>query len=114
MNMNSYFGKVSGVGIPINIERRRVMPHPTNVPMNTPEKELETTRINASYIKSFMITLFGKPMARMTEISLTCSYKFPVIDDEREKKQMNIVMEMTTLKMSSSVSSALLELSRTS
>jgi len=36
------------------------------------------------------------------------------MDDDKEKKQMNIVMVMTTLKMVSRVVSALLELSRMS
>jgi len=42
-------------------------------------------------------------MERMTEISFTCSYKFPVIDDESEKKHMNIVIAMITLNIISSV-----------
>jgi len=45
-------------------------------------------------------------MERITEISFTCSYRFPDIDEDREKKQMNIVIEMTTLKISSRVDSA--------
>ena len=45
---NSFCGKVSGVGIPTNIERSRVIPQPTNVPITTPEKEAETTRMKAS------------------------------------------------------------------
>ena len=49
-----------------------------------------------------------KPIARMTEISLTCSYRFPDIEEEREKKQMNMVIMMTILKMNSSVDSALM------
>jgi len=48
MKMNSFLGKVSGVGMPTNMERSIVMPQPTSVPMNTPEKELETTRMKAS------------------------------------------------------------------
>lgn len=73
MNMNSYLGKVSGVGIPTNIERNKVMPQPTKVPINTPENELEMTRMKASYMNSFIMTCFEKPIARITEISLTCS-----------------------------------------
>ena len=57
-------------------------------------------------MKSFMIMPLVKPIDLMTEISLTCSYKFPVIDDESEKKQMNIVIAMITLKIISSVCSA--------
>ena len=45
-------------------------------------------------------------MERKTEISFTCSYKFPVIDDDSEKKQINIVMAITTLNIISSVCSA--------
>ena len=45
---NSFLGKVSGVGMPINIERCRVMLQPTQVPITTPEKELDSTRMNAS------------------------------------------------------------------
>jgi len=48
MKMNSCFGKVKGVGIPTNIDLCRVIPHPTQVPMMTPEKELETTKMKAS------------------------------------------------------------------
>ena len=106
MNMNSFFGNVNGVGIPTNIDLYSVMPHPTQVPITTPEKELDRTSINASYMKSFMITLFVHPIDLITEISFTCSNKLPVIDDEREKKQMNIVMAMITLKINSSVFSA--------
>ena len=57
-------------------------------------------------MKSFIITPFVHPIDRITEISFTCSNKFPVIDDESEKKQMNIVMAMITLKINSSVFSA--------
>lgn len=45
-------------------------------------------------------------MALITEISLTCSYKFPVIEEDKEKKHINIVIEITTLKIISSVFSA--------
>ena len=48
MNTNSFLGNVSGVGMPTNIDRSRVMPQPTQVPINTPENELETTKIKAS------------------------------------------------------------------
>ena len=47
-----------------------------------------------------------KPMERITEISFACSYKFPVIDDDSEKKQMNIVIAIITLNIISSVCSA--------
>ena len=53
-----------------------------------------------------MMTPLVQPMARMTEISFTYSKRLPVIDDDSEKKQMNIVMAMITLKISSSVYSA--------
>lgn len=46
-------------------------------------------------------------MALITDISFTCSYRFPDIDDEREKKQMNMVIMITMLKMNSRVDSAL-------
>ena len=48
IKMNSCFGKVNGVGIPTNIDLCRVIPQPTQVPMMTPEKELEMTKIKAS------------------------------------------------------------------
>lgn len=57
-------------------------------------------------MKSFMIMPLVKPIDLITEISLTCSYRLPVIDDDREKKQMNIVIAMITLKIISSVCSA--------
>ena len=57
-------------------------------------------------MKSFMIMPLVKPIDLMTEISLTCSYRLPVIDDDREKKQMNIVIAIITLKIISSVCSA--------
>ena len=80
--------------------------HPTHVPITTPEKELETTRMNASYMYNFIIMFFVNPIDRMTEISFTCSYKLPDMDDESEKKQMNMVIMMTTLKINSRVDSA--------
>ena len=55
---------------------------------------------------NFVMIDFVKPTALMTEISLTCSYRFPVIDEDREKKQINIVIEITTLKIISRVFSA--------
>ena len=55
---------------------------------------------------NFMIISFVNPMERMTDISLTCSYRLPDIEDDKEKKQMNIVIEMTTLKINSRVDSA--------
>jgi len=48
IKMNSFLGKVSGVGIPTNIDLCKVIPQPTKVPMMTPEKELEITRTKAS------------------------------------------------------------------
>ena len=92
--------------MPTNIDRCSVMPHPTQVPMITPEKELEMTKMKASQMNSFIIFCFGTPIERNTEISLTCSYRFPVIDDDKEKKQMNIVIAITTLNIISSVCSA--------
>ena len=56
-----------------------------------------------------MIMPLVKPIDLMTEISLTCSYKLPVIDEDSEKKQMNIVIAMITLKIISSVCSACTE-----
>ena len=52
------------------------------------------------------MTALEKPIARITEISLTCSYRLPVIDEDSGKKQMNMVMVITTLKISSIVDSA--------
>jgi hypothetical protein len=46
------------------------------------------------------------PIARITEISLHYSYKFPVIELLKLKKQINIVIAITTLKMISNVPSA--------
>ena len=48
IKINSFFGKVSGVGIPTNIDLCSVMPQPTQVPMITPENELESTKMKAS------------------------------------------------------------------
>ena len=48
MKTNSFLGKVSGVGMPIISDRSKVMPQPTAVPIQTPEKELDTTRMKAS------------------------------------------------------------------
>ena len=48
MNRNSFVGKVSGVGIPTNIDLCRVIPQPTQVPIITPLKELERTKMKAS------------------------------------------------------------------
>ena len=56
-----------------------------------------------------MISLV-KPMARMTDISFTCSYRLPDIDDDSEKKQMNMVIMMTMLKINSRVDSALMKM----
>ena len=60
-------------------------------------------------MNSFIIFCFGTPIERKTEISFTCSYKFPVIDDDNEKKQINIVIAITTLKIISKVCSAYIE-----
>lgn len=53
-----------------------------------------------------MIVFLVQPIARITEISLHCSYRLPVILLDKEKKQMNIVIAITTLKMISRVFSA--------
>ena len=89
-----------------NILLCMVMLHPTHVPITTPEKDDESTKMKASYMKSFVIMPLVKPIERITEISLHCSYRFPVMEDDKEKKHMNMVMEMTTLKIVSSVFSA--------
>jgi len=47
-----------------------------------------------------------QPIARIIEISLLCSNKLPVIELLRLKKQINIVIAITTLKITSSVDSA--------
>jgi len=49
---------------------------------------------------------FVNPIERMTAMSLHYSFKFPIILLDSEKKQMNIVIEITTLKIVSRVSSA--------
>ena len=48
MKQNSLTGNVNGVGMPTNILLYTVMLHPTQVPMTTPEKELDMTRMKAS------------------------------------------------------------------
>ena len=48
MKINSLCGNEKGAGIPMNIERCNEMAQPRNVPMMTPVKELESTRMNAS------------------------------------------------------------------
>ena len=48
MKKNSLPGKVNGVGMPTNMLLCTEMLHPTQVPITTPEKELEITRMNAS------------------------------------------------------------------
>ena len=48
MKKNSLKGKVSGVGMPTNILLCTEMLHPTQVPIRTPEKEPEMTRMKAS------------------------------------------------------------------
>jgi hypothetical protein len=45
-------------------------------------------------------------MARSTDISLHCSKRLPVMEDESEKKQINMVIAITTLKIISRVPSA--------
>ena len=57
------------------------------------------------------MTLFSMPIDRITDISLTYSYKLPVMEDDNEKKQINIVMAIMTLKIIVSVSSAFDEFS---
>lgn len=49
------------------------------------------------------------PIARITEISLHYSYKLPVIELLKLKKQINIVIAITTLKMISNVPSAYIQ-----
>ena len=106
MKRNSFYGKVKGVGMPTNILLCMVMDQPTQVPIATPENDDEITKMNASYMNNLVMMPLVNPMDLITEISLHCSYRFPVMDDESEKKQMNIVIEMTTLKMVSNVFSA--------
>ena len=53
-----------------------------------------------------MMMFLVKPIERMTEISFTCSYRLPDMEEESEKKQMNIVIIITALKISSRVDSA--------
>lgn len=48
MKMNSFCGKAKGVGMPMNILLYKVMLQPTHVPMITPEKEDESTKMKAS------------------------------------------------------------------
>ena len=48
MKKNSLTGNVNGDGIPMNMLLCTVMLHPTRVPMTTPEKLLERTRMKAS------------------------------------------------------------------
>lgn len=57
-------------------------------------------------MNSFVMMPLVKPIERITEISLTCSYRLPVIDDDSEKKQMNRVIAMITLNIISRVCSA--------
>jgi len=52
------------------------------------------------------MTSFVHPIARMTEISLLYSNKLPAMELLRLKKQMNIVIAMTILKITSNVDSA--------
>ena len=46
--INSFLGKVKGVGIPINMDLWIERPQPTTVPIATPDRELDKTRMNAS------------------------------------------------------------------
>ena len=48
MKKNSLPGNVKGGGIPMNMLLYTVMLHPTHVPIMTPEKELDITRMKAS------------------------------------------------------------------
>ena len=52
------------------------------------------------------MTCLVQPIARITEISLHCSKRFPVIELLKLKKQMNIVIAITMLKITSKVFSA--------
>jgi len=52
------------------------------------------------------MTPLVQPIALRTEISLTCSYRLPVIEEDSEKKQMNMVIAIITLKIISRVYSA--------
>ena len=61
-------------------------------------------------MKSLVITSFVNPIALITDISLHYSYRLPVILELKLKKQMNIVITMTTEKMVSSVNSAYIKL----
>jgi len=45
---NSRYGKRNGVGKLMNIERWKLIDHPTMVPIKTPEKLDATTKMNAS------------------------------------------------------------------
>ena len=63
-------------------------------------------------MNSFVMMRFSKPIERITDTSFTCSYRLPVMEDDKEKKQMNIVIAMITLKIIFSVSSAYLHSSR--
>ena len=73
MKRNSFYGKVSGVGIPTNILLCIVILHPTHVPIATPENDDDNTNMNASYINNFVITPLVNPIDLITEISLHCS-----------------------------------------
>jgi hypothetical protein len=48
MKKNSRKGNKNGVGMLINIDRWKLIDHPTIVPISTPEKELATMSMNAS------------------------------------------------------------------
>ena len=55
---------------------------------------------------SLVIRPLAQPIERMMAMSLHCSYKLPVMELDREKKQMNMVIMITTLKIVSRVNSA--------
>jgi len=57
-------------------------------------------------MNNLVIISLEKPTARITEISLHCSYKLPDIEELSEKKQINIVVAITQLKINSNVYSA--------
>ena len=96
---NSLMGKTKSIFMSMNFILMNVITQPTVVPMMTPLMELAITRMKASYTYSFVILSLLKPIARITEISLHCSYKLPSMEEDNEKKQMNIVKQMMTLKI---------------
>jgi len=105
-NRNSRKGNTKGVGIFTNIALWNEILQPTQEPITTPLIELATTRMNASYMYSLVIISFVNPIERITAMSFDYSLRLPIILLESEKKQMNIVMEITTLNIVSRVISA--------